>query len=232
MANWGTDVLRKWVRAWALPQHCVLCTEPGASLCDPCRQELPGLRALRCPICAHRSVRAEICGQCLTHPPRFAKVSVALSYDFPMDALIRRLKYAADLSLIDPLAGLLSERVEAEARPDCIVPMPLSAPRMRERGFNQSLEIARTLATRLHVPLAAAACRRIRHTPPQAALPLDQRRANIRGAFVCDAELEGARVVIVDDVMTSGATLNELTRVLLRAGAAEVRGWVVARTER
>jgi predicted amidophosphoribosyltransferase len=108
----------------------------------------------------------------------------------------------------------------------------LSAQRLRERGFNQSLEIARTLAMRLHVPLAAAACQRIRHTPPQAALPLDQRRANIRGAFVCEAELEGARVVIVDDVMTSGATLNELTRVLLRAGAAEVRGWVVARTER
>src|SRR4029079_15436005 len=99
-------------------------------------------------------------------------------------------------------------------------------------GFNLSLALAGPLAARLPVPLAAAACRRIRHTPPQAALPLDERRANIRGAFVCDAELEGARVVIVDDVMTSGATLNELARVLLRAGAAEVRGWVLARTER
>src|SRR5204862_8253636 len=133
--NWGSGILRKWVAAWALPQHCVLCTDPGASLCAPCHEDLPGLQALRCPICAHRSVRAEICGQCLRHPPRFAKVSAALSYDFPIDALIRRLKYAADLSLVEPLATLLSERVEAEMRPDCIVPMPLSAQRLVERGF-------------------------------------------------------------------------------------------------
>src|SRR5205085_1255349 len=146
------------------------------------------LRAPSCPICAHRSVRAEICGQSLAHPPRFAKVSAALTYDFPIDALIRRLKYAADLSLIEPLATLLSEHVEKEMRPDCIVPMPLSAQRLRERGFNQSLEIARTLSLRLHLPLAAA-CRRVRDTPPQAALPLDQRRGNVRGAFACDIEL-------------------------------------------
>ena len=117
-------------------------------------------------------------------------------------------------------------------RPDCIIPMPLSAQRLRERGFNQSHEIARGLARRLHVQVADAACKRIRHTPPQASLPLDQRRANIRGAFECTMDLDGARVAIVDDVLTSGATLNELARTLLRAGAAEVTGWVLARTER
>jgi ComF family protein len=159
-------------------------------------------------------------------------VSVALSYGFPIDAVIRRLKYAADLSLIEPLATLLIQRVTDEVRPECIVPMPLSAQRLRERGFNQSLELARALARRLHIPIAASVCRRVRHTPPQATLPLEQRRANIRGAFECDIDLNGTRLVVVDDVLTSGATLNELARVLLRAGAAEVSGWVVARTER
>ena len=224
--------LRKWVQQWAFPQQCMLCAERGTVLCEACHDDLPGLRAVRCPICAVASVRAEVCGQCLAHPPRFAKVSVAVSYGFPADALIRRLKYAADLSLADPLAALLADRAGQEMRPDCIIPMPLSAQRLRERGFNQSHEIARGLARRLHVQVADAACKRIRHTPPQASLPLDQRRANIRGAFECTMDLDGARVAIVDDVLTSGATLNELARTLLRAGAAEVTGWVLARTER
>jgi ComF family protein len=231
-ASWGVDALRTWVRTWALPQRCILCSDPGATLCEPCRLDLPGLQAVRCPVCAHASARAEICGQCLAHPPRFAKVIVALSYGFPIDAVIRRMKYTADLSLIEPLATLLIQRVTDAVRPDCIVPMPLSTQRLRERGFNQSLELARALAHRLHIPIAASACRRVRHTPPQATLPMEQRRANIRGAFECDIELDGARLVVVDDVLTSGATLNELARVLLRAGAAEVSGWVVARTER
>lgn len=232
MRKLAVSALRKWVQQWALPQHCMLCSEPGSPLCGPCHDELPGLHAVRCPVCAEASVRAEICGQCLTHPPRFAKVSAALSYGFPVDALIRRLKYAADLSLVDPLAALLADRASREMQPDCIVPMPLSTQRLRERGFNQSHEIARSLARRLHVRVADAACKRIRHTPPQATLPLDQRRANIRGAFECSIALDGARIAIVDDVLTSGATLNELARVLLRAGAAEVTGWVLARTER
>lgn len=232
MRKLAISALREWLQRWAFPQHCVLCAEPGAALCEPCGDDLPGLHAVRCPVCAVSSVRAEICGECLAHPPHFAKVSVALSYAFPVDALIRHLKYAGDLSLADPLAALLAERAGDEMRPDCVIPMPLSAQRLRERGFNQSHEIARSLARRLHVPVAFAACRRIRDTPPQASLPLDQRRANIRGAFDCGINLEGARVVIVDDVLTSGATLNELARTLLRAGAAEVTGWVLARTER
>ena len=232
MRKISVNRLRDWAQRWAFPQHCVLCTEPGAALCPPCREDLPGLRATRCPICAASSVRAEIRGQCLSHPPRFGKVSVALSYGFPVDALIRRLKYAADLALVEPLAALLAERAGEGMLPDCMIPMPLSVQRLQERGFNQSMEIARSLARRLQVEVAATACKRVRHTPPQASLPLDQRRANIRGAFACNTALDGARVAIVDDVLTSGATLNELARVLRQAGAAEVTGWVVARTER
>jgi ComF family protein len=225
-------VLRTWLQRWALPQHCVLCGAVGDMLCQPCHDDLPGLRFERCPSCGAAEVRSQVCGQCLAHPPRFSKVAVAASYGFPLDAVIKRFKYGRDLSLVAPLAALLSERVANEMRPDYLVSMPLSAERLRERGFNQSQEIAHRVAGQLGLAIAPAICRRIRNTPPQADLPLSERRGNIRGAFSCAANLDGARIAVVDDVLTSGASLNELARTLLRAGAAEVMGWIVARTER
>jgi ComF family protein len=159
-------------------------------------------------------------------------VSVAASYRFPVDGAIQRLKYAAHLAVVEPLAALLAERVVQEVQPDLIVAMPMAPQRLRERGFNQAQELARALAQRLHLTLAAELCRRTRHTPPQAALPWAQRRRNIRGVFACDTDLAGARLAVVDDVLTTGATLDELAGVLLTRGAADVRGWVIARTEK
>lgn len=232
MSIGGMDTWRRWVGMLALPQRCVLCAQPGAALCEPCRGDFPGLLVPRCPRCAAQSPRDQVCGECLSEPPRFSGVRVVCSYGFPIDALIRRLKYGCDLSLVDPLASLLAQRVHDSPATDCIVPMPLSPRRLRERGFNQSHEIAHVLARRLDVPLAHGACRRVSDGAPQAGLPLTQRRANIRGAFECQTDLNGARVAVVDDVMTSGATLDEIARVLLKAGAASVEGWIVARTER
>jgi ComF family protein len=108
--------------------------------------------------------------------------------------------------------------------------MPLSAERLRERGYNQALEIARVIASRLGIPLAAAACRRVQHGPPQSALAFDARAKNIAGAFVCMDDLSGRSVAVVDDVLTTGATLNEIARVLRKRGASAVVGWVAART--
>jgi predicted amidophosphoribosyltransferase len=110
--------------------------------------------------------------------------------------------------------------------------MPLARGRLAERGFNQSLEIARVVAADTRIALLPDACRKVAETPPQAALPWKERARNVRRAFVCDADLAGRKVAVVDDVLTTGATLNELARVLLRAGATSVRGWVVARTAR
>jgi ComF family protein len=111
-----------------------------------------------------------------------------------------------------------------------LVPMPLADGRLRERGFNQSQEIARHLARLSGIPLLPHACRRVRNTLPQATLPWKERAKNIRGAFVCDADFNGRHVAIVDDVMTTGATLNELARNLKKAGAARVTGLIAART--
>jgi ComF family protein len=227
-------VLRLIAERWALPQRCLFCgtPDPREGICGGCREELPGSEAVRCPTCGNLSPLGEICGECLARPPRFSRLSVAASYRFPVDAAIQRLKYGADLTAARPLAALLAERVDREPRPDFLLAMPMAPQRLRERGFNQADELARAVSERLSLKLASRLCRRTRHTAPQAVLPWAERRRNIRKAFACDADLSGSRVAVVDDVLTTGATLDELAGVLLGCGATQVWGWVVARAER
>lgn len=152
-----------------------------------------------------------------------------------MDALLQAYKYGGDLSLGPLLAEKLAQAVCAEVQittVDAIVPMPLARARLRERGFNQAQELARHVGAVLRLPVLAHACRKVTDTAAQATLPLSARAHNVRGAFVCDANIRGMRIAIVDDVMTSGASIDELARNLKRAGAAHVSGWVVARTLR
>ncbi|MCE2998975.1 MAG: ComF family protein [Betaproteobacteria bacterium] len=152
----------------------------------------------------------------------------ACRYAFPLDGLIQQAKYSGRLHLLRGLASLLAGCAPADA--DVIVPMPLSAARLRERGYNQALELARLAAMALDAPVDATACIKLRDTAPQSRLPWPERRRNIRGAFVTLAELRGKHVVVVDDVLTTGSTLDELAGSLKKAGAASVCGWVVART--
>jgi ComF family protein len=133
------------------------------------------------------------------------------------------------------LADLLIAHIDSVAsigRPDFIVPMPLHPDRLRERGFNQALAIARRVSKKTGIALLPDACQRIRNTPSQTGLPWKEREQNIRRAFTCEAKLEGKHVAMLDDVMTTGATLNELAKVLCKHGATHVSGWVVARTLR
>lgn len=181
-------------------------------------------------MCALPTVAGSICGACLKHPPAFKRTLAAFGYVFPIDALIHAYKYGGNLTLLGLLAEPLAARAMEHALPDLIIPMPLHPARLQERGFNQAREIAAALSRRLAVPLAAQACRRIRDTPPQAALKLKERAANLRGAFVCDLPLHGKRVVLIDDVMTSGASLDALAQAVRRQGAGGVETWVVART--
>jgi ComF family protein len=197
-------------------------------LCEPCVADLPWLPRGRCDTCAVPLASGTVCGACLDLPPRFDRVQTPFAYRFPVDALIHGLKYGGRLALARPLGEALAQAVPRDA--DAIVPMPLARGRLSERGFNQALEIARVVAARAGIPLLPLACRKVVDTPPQATLPWKERAKNIRRAFVCDADLRGKRIAVVDDVLTTGATLNELARVLRKAGAAEVAGWVVART--
>lgn len=217
-------------RHWMQP--CVLCGNPtlGERLCQPCASNLPWLDSRVCRTCATPIATGEICGACLKDAPHLDAVRAALVYAFPVDALIRAYKYGADLSLVRTLGEIVAA-VATDAA-DLVLPMPLADERLRERGFNQAYELAREVRRLREIPLVLEGCRKVRHTTPQAALPWSERRRNIRGVFVCDADVAGKRVAVIDDVMTTGATLNELAKNIKRAGAASVVGWVVARALR
>jgi len=216
-----------------LGQACLLCGRRlrGGLVCADCMRDLPLLSPDCCPGCALPSSGGALCGNCLRHPPAFDRTIAVFSYAFPLDALIRDCKYGGNLALTDLFAERLAVHLaDVPDRPDLLIPMPLHPARLSERGFNQAVEIGRRLAQRLKVEWRPNACQRVRDTPPQAGLDLKARRHNLRGAFACDTDLTGRRVALIDDVMTSGASLDELARVAKRSGARGVQAWVVART--
>ena len=208
---------------------CFLCRGGARELlCAACDADLPRLDEPLCPRCALPSPGGAMCGRCLTDAPAYDATRAAIAYDFPGDALVHALKFRGELALAPLLAALLAQRIGAE-RVDCVVPVPLSAERLRRRGYNQAVEIARHLHRQA---LELALCERTRDAPPQMELPYEARQRNVRGTFRCTRKLIGASVAVVDDVMTTGATLDELARTLKEAGALRVVNWVVARTLR
>lgn len=211
-----------------MPPRCLLCQGAGGPLCAPCRADLPWLADKGCPQCALPTPGGDPCGHCLREPPAFSRTRALFGYAFPVDRLIQRLKYREQLALAPLLGALLAERLPKDL-PELWLPMPLHANRLRERGFNQSVEIARELAARSGVPMHPALAARVRDTPPQAGLKREARKKNLRGAFACSGQIAGLHVGIVDDVMTTGSTLNELAKTLRDAGAREVSCVVVAR---
>ena len=215
-----------------LPQDCLLCGAPAANaaLCAACRADLPALPAERCPVCADTSPSGQRCGACLSKPPHFDETLVALPYHFPADKLVHSLKYMRRLATAD----LLATAMLAGPRPtgDLIVPLPLHPNRLAERGFNQSVEIGRHLARATGLPMQVDAGIRVRDTVPLASLPWQARRKAIRHAFEVPHDLAGKKIIVIDDVMTSGATLDEFARMLKAAGAIHVCNWVATRTYR
>lgn len=213
-------------------QPCVLCgAESHAGLCcTACSADLPRLSTQHCPVCALPTPDGCVCGECLKQQPPFDHTVAAFIYSFPLDKLIQALKFREHLILVDFFADAVAQSITI--RPDCIVALPLHPNRLRERGFNQSLLLAKRIARQLDIPLLANACTRVRNTPPQSSLPWKERDKNMRQAFTCsaDADVHGKHVAIVDDVMTTGASTGELARALKQAGASEVSVWVVART--
>lgn len=212
----------------ALPQSCLLCaTRSGkAILCAPCADSLPLHAGPCCPVCAQPSPGAAICGECRSNAPHFDATYARYRYAFPLDRLIQEFKYTQRLALsrlLGAAPSYLNETLEA------VIAVPASPAHGRERGFNPALELAKPIAQALGLPLLRAACTRPFDAPAQATLPWKERQANIRNAFVCHADLSNMRILVVDDVMTTGATLNELARILKRNGAASVTNYVVAR---
>jgi len=223
------------------PPRCLLCESAGShglDLCDICLAALPYNRraCLRCamPMAAVDDLNGQpfepVCGRCLRRPPPQAQARAAFVYGFPLDRLLPRAKFHGDLASTRLLAALMAGALADAERPQALVPVPLHIGRLRERGYDQALELARPLAHRLGLPLRDDLLRRTRATAAQSRLDAGQRRRNLRGAFTVPGHHElPAHVVLVDDVMTTGATAHAAVSALLRAGVARVDVWVCAR---
>lgn len=226
-----------------LPSSCALCGQTDQeTLCQSCRQRYFALRPRRCVQCALAipTVAREIrCGDCLRNKPAFDATIVVTDYAAPADQLVLALKFGGALPLAPLMADMLCEAVRYAVQrglplPTALSAVPLGTGRLRERGFNQSLEIARSLARRLDLPLAPELLLRQRDTQQQAMLPHEGRRRNVQRAFVVPMHsmdhVRGAHIGVVDDVITTGETLNEIAATLKRFGARRVTNLVFSRT--
>ena len=229
-----------------LPPQCVVCElhagEPATSICAHCETDFFAPDIDRCERCAIRlpveQPGARICGRCLTTVPDFDATTTLADYVSPVDGMVLAMKFTARLDLADLFGRLLAHRLLAHrlsalssAASDAIViPVPLAFERVRQRGFNQSSHIARAFAVAAGRRLVLDQLLRVRNTPPQLSLALKERRRNVRGAFSVQGKLDGQSVFVVDDVMTTGSTLDEAARALKKAGAVHVHNLIVART--
>ncbi len=220
------------------PPHCLLCGAAGSEgrdLCADCAADLPHNRH-PCSLCAlplpEAAPAGSRCGTCNRQAPAFDRCYAALHYDDLTGSLISGLKFHQKLNHARLLSQLLIDYLEQQRveLPELILPVPLHRQRLRERGYNQALEIARPLGRHFGLPVRPRLCRRIRATPAQTGLDRKTRKKNLRQAFQLSEEVKGQTVALLDDVVTTGTTVAELAKLLKRAGATRVDVWAVART--
>lgn len=227
--------LRSSLAGYGLPSRCAICRSwPSAPVCERCIAH-HAQPTSRCQRCALPLSRGTVCGACLTHPPPLDVCLSATHYAWPWMELVARFKFQSQPGWAQPLATLMLSSAWVEdtlEAADWVLPMPLSRERLAERGYNQAWLLARELCPdKAHPHLLL----RTRHTASQRTLPRRERLANLEGALAVDPlrthELRGKRVVLIDDVMTSGASLHTAARVLREAGAQHIGAVVLARTE-
>jgi ComF family protein len=217
------------------PSRCFWCRRQGSeATCRACRTALPwnahACRACGIPLATGRA--ASVCDDCLRCCPPQDRSWAAFRYDVPIAQAIVDLKFHGRLMPAHVLGRLMAERLaqRAEPLPELLVPVPLSPARLRRRGYNQALELGRSLTAVLGLPMAPTAARRTRETREQTRLDAAQRRGNVRGAFAIDAgAVRGRHVALLDDVVTTGATMAELARAARAAGAMRIEAWAAAR---
>lgn len=229
---------------YLLPDYCALCKlQSKARICDACQEDYMQDSTHRCQQCALPlpTRHDKRCGNCLKDPPAFDTSVVAIHYEAPVDSLVLGLKFGAKLNYAEIIAQQLANAILRQwepqlALPFLLCPVPLSRERLISRGFNQALEIGRPLSHQLGIPLQSDLLWRTKETLQQSSLHPDARYKNIQGAFainpVWQSRIIGQHIAIIDDVMTTGTTLNEIAKTLKRHGAARVSNFVFARTNR
>lgn len=223
------------------PHTCVLCAERSTQtrdLCVPCEKELPWT-SLACKQCGLRlpaSTTADVCGQCQVSPPAFNYVYALCDYEDPIDRMITAAKFNHQLVYTRLLGELLAQKAQQswykqQPLPELLLPVPLHAQRLRERGYNQSLEIAKTAAKKLNLPIGKHYCRRVKATAPQSSLAHNERDKNVEKAFILHKPLPAKHVAIIDDIITTGHTADEMSKTLRQAGVERIDIWCCARTQ-
>ena len=220
------------------PATCILCGFPGAKdrdLCDACAGDII-INSSACKSCAIPlpvSADQQLCGQCLQKPPLYDSAWSPFVYAQPLEWMIQQIKFNSRLSYTRVLSDLMMSRLPVmETRPDCIIAVPLHARRLTQRGFNQSLEIIRPLASHLNIPVDNKSCRRKKHTLPQSGMDAKQRRKNIKGVFEFENKKDYQHIMLFDDVITTGSTVNELSRLIKRQGVKRIDVWSLLRAKK
>lgn len=222
------------------PTTCAICHAPSRGragrICEACGARWAPRRH-RCITCALPLAEGQAqCGACLRDPPPLAGAIASVDYGYPWDGLLQSFKFHDALDLAPALADAMHRAWlgHGAARFDLLLPVPLSDARLRERGYNQAAVLARALGRLAQVPVEVDAVLRTRDAPAQATLSRAERLSHLRGAFAIEPaaapRLRDLRLAVVDDVMTTGATVHELARTLQRAGVRSVHAWVLART--
>ena len=224
------------VRLWdqALQPICLNCrTDPESNhgLCEKCLQ-LISLNATCCEICARPLTQNLVCGQCQKIPPFFDRALTPLLYVDPVDRFLCGLKYREQFSFARFAAGVMTNHdlKTGQKAPDMICPVPMTSKTLRKRGFNQSAFIGQLIAWKLAIPMSSNLILKTRDTAHQSDLKAKERQNNLKGAFECKRQVRGRHIVVVDDVLTTGATANEISKTLKKYGASRVDIWACART--
>lgn len=219
--------------AFVAPERCLWCgsSEAQVGACEGCRADLPW-NEIACPTCAQPLPAPAICPRCLARPPAFDAAWCPFRRDEPVRSGIAALKYRAAFPQVRTLGHLMGRRLllRDAPQPDLLLPVPLSRRRLLVRGFNQALELARAVSREIGVAIDPHAARMVRVPDDQIGQSAAQRRRNLRGAFRIDRDLRGCHVALVDDVMTTGATLEALARAARAAGAVRIEAWALARS--
>ncbi len=224
-----------------LPGACLLCglsAKHDIDLCNSCERSLPRL-GLHCDICANPLNTPGICGRCQTKRPAFNTVQTSLLYQYPVDLLLQRFKFGGQLAAGKVLSQLLAKHIEEQVDdkkatlPELLIPVPLHWKKRFTRGFNQSEIITRELSRQLNIKYCRGAVKRVINTTPQHNLSRKERQRIPYNTFApgrASSMLQGARIALVDDVLTTGSTAQALSRCLMKEGAKSVEIWLLART--
>lgn len=220
------------------PNRCLLCEFNSEKLiCKDCFEILPRFKSncRQCGLINDTENNLTLCGQCISNPPPFNTTHSLFEYTAPISSLIWQLKFHGNLSIAKLLSDywidFISQKYASNSLPELIIPVPLHHARLKERGFNQALEIAKPIGKYFHIPVDTRTCIRIKNTQAQSSLIASKRKNNLKNAFGLSYPITAKHIAIVDDVMTTGNTVTEIAHLFKKAGVEKIDVWCCARTQ-